>query len=838
MNVEFSEIRVRGQTMASQPLLLMALALATGIVVDRFGGDRLEMLTVVGWWLAALIATLIAAFLYCCRWGRSSLVAMLLGVVCLGGTWHDLNWNYVRRNDLTRYAAETAEPVCLEVVATKASQWSPAPTASPLRAIPAEPRSEVDVRVTRLRNGKRWQTATGEVRLRVNGILPDITPGDELLVFARLSKVSPAMNPGQYDYANTERAAGRHCDLFSQSPACVSVLQSASLLNPQSWLAAAGRWSQRQITRHVGFEQQGIAQALLLGVRGELDDETMDAFMKTGTIHLLVVSGMHVGLLAGIMWFLGGLLPVKQETRFATTVLLVIAYSAVVGWQPSVVRSTALVIMTMLALVQFRQATTVNCLAAAALAVLAINPSELFRAGTQLSFLGVAAVVASAAWFLPANRDDPLERMIENYLGGKDIVLRWIKRRFWGVLFTSFAVLIVITPLVAYHFHIFSPSAFILTPLAWPAMAVALMSGLVICTAAFLLPPLAWCLGKLCGACLLFSEGLIERGSHVPGSYFYNPGPALWWVLMFYGVLGLFAVMPCWRVSLKTQATLAALWIAFGFGVSAWNNEPDGELRCSFVAVGHGTCVVLELPSGQTLLYDAGSLGSPQGTTNTISNYLWSRGITYIDAIVISHADVDHYNALPGLLERFGVGVLYVSPLMFDPWATSGQLTAPNFLKQTIDAAGVPLQEVWMNDRLRVADERVNIEVLHPPQYGVPGRDNANSILLLIEFAGHRILLPGDLEPPGIGTVIAEPPLDVDILLAPHHGSSHSDPPGFADWCTPEWVVLSGRYTADQTQVTTTSYRTRGAEIFHTAENGAVEFTVGPGGIKCASYRQ
>jgi competence protein ComEC len=324
---------------------------------------------------------------------------------------------------------------------------------------------------------------------------------------------------------------------------------------------------------------------------------------------------------------------------------------------------------------------------------------------------------------------------------------------------------------------------------------------------------------------------------HVPFSYFYTAGPALWWVLVFYGALGTMAVVPGWRLVWKWQAAMAALWIAVGLLSSAWQHQPDVELKCSVLAVGHGTCVVLQFPSGETLLYDAGSLGSPQGTTNLISSYLWSQGIRHIDGIVISHADVDHYNALPGLLERFGVGTIYVSPLMFDPWATTGQLTAPNFLKETIDAAGVPMKEVWMNDRLRVADERVNIEVLHPPRFGVPGRDNANSILLAIEFEGHRILLPGDLESPGIETVIAEPPLDVEILLAPHHGSNFSDPPGFAAWCTPEWVVLSGRYTARDTRVTTTSYREAGAEIFHTAESGAVQFTVNFRGITCEPFR-
>jgi competence protein ComEC len=170
------------------------------------------------------------------------------------------------------------------------------------------------------------------------------------------------------------------------------------------------------------------------------------------------------------------------------------------------------------------------------------------------------------------------------------------------------------------------------------------------------------------------------------------------------------------------------------------------NVKLDVFGMGHGTCVVLELPGGQTLICDAGSLGSPEGATRSVASYLWSRGITRIDAVVLSHSDIDHYNAMPGLIERFDVSAVYVSPLMFDPWATDGQLTAPNYLRETLEQAGVPLHEIWMNDRLQVADSEVVIDILHPPRTGVVGRDNANSILLNVQYAGHSVLLPGDLE--------------------------------------------------------------------------------------------
>jgi competence protein ComEC len=824
--------------LATQPLLLVAVAFALGIVADRFGSVLLVSRTASDWWAAAGIATALAIILCHGHYLRTSLVALLFACLFLGGSWHDLRWNYCAKNDLARYAAVTTEPVCLKAIAMTPSSWRPAAETTPLRAIPAEPRSEVEIQVTRLRNGTRWQQASGTVRLRVNGVLPDITPGDQLLVFARLSELRPVMNPGQFDFSLADRAAGHHCELFTQSPACVSVLEPASSLSLETWLAAAGRLCQRQLTRYVGFDQQSMAQALTLGVQGELNDETMDAFMNTGTIHLVVVSGMHVGLIAVLVGLVASFLPVSQSTRLVLIICCVLAYAAIVGPQPSVVRSTIFVVFSLLAIARFRHLNVVNSLAAAALLVMVINPAELLRTGTQLSFLGVAAVVASIAWLWPHDNNNPLERMIASYQTWSETIWNGFKQQVWLVFVASIAAWVVVTPLLLYNFNIISPSSVVLTPLAWLPMSLALVAGLLICTVGFVFAPIAWLLGKVCGICLLLSERIIELGSRVPGSYAYFAGPALWWLIVFYAALACFALLPSWRPNLKNQAILAMLWIAFGLAVSIWNHRSSDQLQCTFLSVGHGTCVVLELPSGETFLYDAGSLGSPEGTTNVISSFLWSQGITHIDAVVISHADVDHYNGLPGLLERFSVDQIFVSPLMFDPWATQGELTAPNFLKEKITQAGVPLEVVWMNDVLPIEDERVNIEVLHPPQFGVAGLDNANSILLLIEFAGQRFLLPGDLESPGIEAVMAEAPLDVDVLLAPHHGSNNSDPPGFANWCTPDWVVLSGRYQPSQTQLTTASYSEAGAQIFHTSRSGAVEFTVSSSGLDCRVFRE
>jgi competence protein ComEC len=348
----------------------------------------------------------------------------------------------------------------------------------------------------------------------------------------------------------------------------------------------------------------------------------------------------------------------------------------------------------------------------------------------------------------------------------------------------------------------------------------------------WLIPPVAVVCGAVCNLSLAGLDGLVHWADSAPGGHFWAAGPAWWWVLGFY--LGLMLVMVHGRALAPLRWQVAALcaWIVLGVVPPTARTWSRDALECSFVAVGHGACVVLEAPTGETVLYDAGALGAPEYATQTIASYLWHRGIRRIDGVVVSHADVDHYNAVPGLLERFPIGAVYVSPMMFDGIGASG--SGPDVLRDAIQAAGVPIREVWSGDRLRVGRE-LALQVLHPPRQGVVGTDNANSITLAVESGGRRVLLPGDLESPGLEDVMAELPYDCDVLLAPHHGSRRSDPPGFAAWSTPEWVVISGG-GGDEVAPVVRTYEQAGASVTRTSDRGTVQFFIWPSEIKIATW--
>lgn len=819
-----------------QPLVVVALAAAAGIALDRFVGDFAVGTGFTVWWLVSI--SCLAAWWCAWRDARTLLATALLlaSTAMMGAAWHDLRWDLFPNHDAGRYAREDSTPACVTAVVLAAPELLPAPRPTPLRAIPGGERSRVELRLTGIRDGTDWLTAAGRCQLVVDGDLLAVAPGDRVQVFGQLRRPSPPMNPGEHDFAADARAERRLASFNAGSPDCVTVAGSSGDWSIARIVAAVRQSGQRLLRTYVGPERSGLAAAILLGDRAELPRENILPFFLTGTIHLLVVSGLNVAILAAGLYAAMRLGWLPRRVALALIMAIVAAYSIVTGAEPPVLRAAVLVVLVCLAAWSGRRGVAFNLLAAATLVVLAMNPSELFQTGTQLSFLCVAVLIWVGIWKgIPGRIPvDPLDRLISAARPWYTKI--WFDALNWTLLLllTSLVVWLATLPIVLYRFHVASPVALLIAPVVWLIALVAMWAGFVTLVCGWLVPWVAVVAGWICSVSLGSLVHVVDWAESLPGSHFWAPGPAPWWVLGFY--LGLIAVMLWGRavLSLRWQVALACLWILAGLAPPLARPWTRGdELRCAFLAMGHGTCVVLETPDGQTLLYDAGSLGPPEFATQSVADYLWHRGMTRIDGIILSHADVDHYNAVPGLVERFSVGAIYVSPMMFDGYGATGSDDAPNVLRSAILAAGVPIHEIWAGDRLHVGD--VSIDVLHPPHDGVVGSDNANSITLAVDYAGRRLLLPGDLETPGLEDVVAELPNDCDVIMAPHHGSRRSDPPGFAAWSTPEWVVISGG--ADSDAAVEYTYMAAGAKVLSTGRLGAIEFAVDRDSIVASSFR-
>jgi len=833
-----AEVSVQGSAASSpapryQPLVLVAVAVCAGIVADRYWARPVGV-----WWALGVVALGAWWLVWRRAWDRAASVAVLLSAAACGGAWHHCRWNLFEQDDVGFYARQRDRPICLEAVATSGTRQMPAPPFDPMRIIPRGESTRVEVAVVALRNRSAWQAASGRARLIVDGHLLGVRAGDRLRVFARLQGLRPPHNPGEFDFAAHHRADRTQGVLRADVPECVSVVRAASVLNWRRWIDALRAGGDRLLWSHLDPRRAALASAVLLGCREEVSAEQTEAFMQTGTVHVLSISGMHVGILAALVFLVMRLLPVSRGAAAAGVGAVVVAYTLLADAEPPAVRAMVLVLVMCDAYRRGRRAFAMNSLAFAALVVLALNPADLFRVGVQLSFLCMMAI----AWF-PALRStpDPTRAAIRRVLYESrnwPVRVLWSARDWaWELTLMGAVIWAVTLPLVMARFHIFSPVAVGLNTVLWLPMTAALWSGLGALALGAAIPAAAAASAWCCDRTLAGLQWGVEAARSLPGSYFWVPGPADWWLVGFYGGLGLLLAFPRLRPPRRWCAALLAGWIGLGFGVPMIPRQGP-QLKCTFLSVGQGCAAVLRLPSGGTMLYDAGAMASPETAAHAVASYLWSEGITHLDAIVLSHADADHYNGVPGVLERFSVGVVYVSAVMFED-----RNAALDALEEAIRRARVPVRTVSGGDQF-AGGEGCRMEVLHPPRRGVLGSDNANSIVLAIEYYGRRILLVGDLEPPGLNELLEEEPWPCDVLLARHHGGGpvgalrDADPSSRIEWewCSPRFVVVSGRIEYNLRRTMPEPVR-RVASIVYTGDIGSVSVILGKMGGFVQTFR-
>jgi len=723
------------------------------------------------------------------RYERCSSVALLLAVAAMGGMLHHGHWNWYRATELSRGLSADKRPVALRGVVLDYPRFLPAKPPGSAFEFERPNQWKVPFRVHQLRNGSTWEPASGDTEIYVSGDELNIRPGDSILVFAQATCSEGALNPGEFDFADWARASRRRTFLRSGFPECLKVVANPTQSSLWEPIRATRHYVSGEIAAAIPPGLDGLAETVFLGRRERLSDATDEAFRQTGTVHLLALSGLHLGILALFAYSLLRLLPGPAWLPAVCLLVMTCSYVILVDARPPIVRASILVGAFCVAMILYRRHMFWNSLAAAWLLVICWSPTEIFQAGTQLSFVAVASLAWLSGYQAIVKKTDPLQDLIE--------VTRPMPVKCWrhgvrwlGQMFVaSLVVWLVTLPLVLFHFHAASPWTIILSPILILPMGCALAGILLLLVTSVVVPIATPMMAWLVSCPLWLMQETVTWTQQHAGLSIWSAGPPGWWVVGFYLVTGTVGcLMITRRVPVRWSVAVVAIWLTVGFvwgTAQAIESHTRDDLVCTLVSVGHGTCVLVELPEGRNLLYDCGRLGSPKRACQSLSAVLWSKGIQHLDAVIISHDDADHYNGLPELLERFSVGAVYCSDLMEK---IPSELVAN--LLEDIRRREIPLRTISAGRSLQAHPE-VGLTVLHPTRKGVLGRDNANSIVLLIEYQGRRILLPGDLESPGTEAVIVEQPIDCDVVMAPHHGSQHSHAEAFYQWCQPEWIVVS-----------------------------------------------
>ncbi len=800
------------------PVVAAASGFAAGIVLDAY--FPVSLLTwhalLLGGWMSWLVAW---------RMGRRRTAAYLLCAACLtaGGLRHHWSQSISTADNIRLFARESPQPVRITGRVISSPEVIPKRDDSFPGTIPHYDRTVCEVACQSLISGETSIQVTGKVRLEVNGHLLNIHVGDSVDVAGLLSRPRGASNPGGFDYRTYLQRRGIDAVLRSDFPDAIRKVDTAPLSwLPRQKLAALRGECEQLLTNRLSPRVAPIAIALLLGDRREVTDDMQTAFVESGTMHFLALSGLHVGILALLLWKTCRLLHLSTLSTSVLVVTALIGYALLTGSRPPVVRATVMAAIIFCGQPWQRQGQLENSLAAAALCLLLWNPAQLFEVGPQLSFLSVLGIAAYARlqnqWRSPDDDDEPAPPKLGSPLAqqiGRVLHVSWMWIRD-GYLLSLFIWCFTV-PLIAANFHVVSPVGLLINVLLLPIVACVLWLGYALLFCGLLLPPLATPIAFLFELGLTALLSTVDIAGRWGWGHWYVPGPPKWWLGGLYLLLtaALFAP-PEGRFNRWGRRGLLC-WLVLG--LAAPTLQPtDAKLRCTFLSVGHGCAIYVELPGGTSLLYDAGQLHDSRRTERTVENAVWASGRTRIDAVVLSHADVDHFNALPGLVEQLQIGGVFCSPTLLDM-----RQPAVAALFDKLSAANVVVRLVGTEDRLRLTDE-VEIEILQPAADAAHETDNANSLVVSIRYRGREILLTGDLEDLGLRKLLDSKPRRVDVLMAPHHGSLNSNSHELARWCRPEWVIVSGG-RRNSTAALETVYGSS-ATVLSTWNSGAITVTI------------
>jgi competence protein ComEC len=803
------------------PLVGAALAVTAGIVLDRYLSLPL-FLTLLATGCSLVVGVVMLAM----RLERFALVSLLLTGVAVGAAYHHYRHDWFPPDNIGNLADETPLLVELRGVIDEEPLHSAAVKNDPLRSRDRGELTMLVLRATQIRRDGAWVDVSGRVQLVTPGTPDDLHVGDELEAVGHLSAIQGPANPGEFDWAGYLRDQGIRSRLVVRKTADgVTRLERGWPESTPGWLAVLRGWGQQSLGRTLPPRTGGLAMALLLGEGSTMTAADWDKYMRTGVIHVLAISGQHLVVLGLFLWWAMRLLRVRQRHAAWTIALFLFGYALLTGGRPPAMRSAFTVGAVTAGVVLRRRVLPANALALSWLAVALLNPMDLFGAGCQLSFLSVAILYWGTRWGSP-RADDPLERLIEESRPAWLRALRGAGRWLGANYAISLLIWLAVTPLAAARYHVVAPCGAVLGPPLTLLTSVALLAGFMQLAAAAVWEPLATPFAWVVHYSLAGCEGLVDLAERFPGAYFHVGDVPEWWLWIFYLALLLFLSNPALRVHWRWAVPAGLGWLCAGLAL-ATVRLPADELRCTFLAVGHGGCIVLETPDGRTLLYDAGAIGGPDCARRQIAPFLWHRGVRRIDEVFLSHGDLDHFNGLTSLLDRFPVAQVTCTP-------TFAQKDTPG-VRATLaelERRGVPVRVVSAGDRLQAGD--VTVEVLHPPPSGPPGNENARSMVLALRHAERTLLLTGDLEGAGLQQVLDQSPRRADVLLAPHHGSPRANTARLADWARPRVVVAA--LGPGDSLAARPAYQKVGAQFLSTWPHGAVTVRTRRGGMVVETF--
>jgi competence protein ComEC len=668
-------------------------------------------------------------------------------------------------------------------------------------------------------------------------------PGDKLALRLNLKHLHNFANPGGYDYVRSQAERGIYARAYVPDDRFMVKLTESSPSFPmaivQEVRSELERFRQRALLWLQGSlppDEAAFYAGLLLGYQNLLSDSWREHLNRAGVTHLLSISGLHMGLVALLVfWIVRQLLRMLfpfvlhrlDDQRIAVWPALMAAatYALIAGFSvPPIWRSMIMLTICFGAAYWYVAADPFSVLAASALVILLVDPNSLWQISFQLTFVCMFAIFSLYPKFEPFHLTSCYPPLARNKFPGR--LIAPFEEAFW----LSLAVNIMVLPLTAYYFQGVSLAGFLANIVLVPLTGfLVLPLGLVSLGVFTFNDKLALPILKLGGFFLEVFQTLLTWFSQLSWSYFWVGSVSILFLVTFYA--GLTLLLTPWR--LKNKAVGIILLIVFGFVMTFAQHvlhRPDelGKLQITSIDVGQGSSTLLRFPSGTTMLVDGGGFYNDAFDVGraVLAPFLWHSGINRLDYIVLSHDHPDHRNGLTFVLSHFDVGCLWESGLTDS--SQSGSELAGIAARRKIPVR--QLSEIFGRHTI----DGCEVQVIHPSSSYLQSRwDGRNlnnvSLVLQVNFGETTLILPGDIDQSVEPLLFRErKPSNQLLLVSPHHGSEHSNPPSLFDDLRPQTVVFSCGYDnlfGFPSPTVLAECRKRNIPVFRTDLQGAIQAT-------------
>jgi len=711
-----------------------------------------------------------------------------------------------------------------------------------LTSDPVSPNKNVlVVQCRRILKNKSFLPVTGNIRLIIPSDV-NFQYGDFIRFHSKIKKIQSFNNPGSFNYQRYLNRQGIYVSGFVADNAGIVLIRHNSANGIKLKLEMFRLYLKHLIYANAPSPQREIIEAMTIGNQKAIPEDVRDNFAKTGTSHILSISGLHIGLVAAGGFFLILLLLKSSEylmlkfniIKIATAAAFipVIIYAMVAGMGTTVLRSTLMALAFLMALIIGRQKDLFNTLFGAALIILILSPESLFDISFQLSFSAVFGIVYMVPKF---------SNILSDFLSSAPYWLKTLLRRLYLFILVSIAATVGTMPIIVFYFNRVSAVTLMANLIVVPLLGMlTLILAMAFILTSIVSPGIAVIFVEAASFFTGISINIINWLANLSWSAFNLTKPTMAEIVLFYIFIFLLieAITPSGKLNqkgfparhplfIKTALFISLVLIFADTAYLIAKEKYTTDLKITAIDVGQGSSTLVQFPRGINMLIDGG--GFPDSSfdmgKSVIAPFLYAKRISNIDIVVLTHPHPDHLQGLIYIVNNFAVKEIWhtgvkTEDALYLLWEKTILEKKPKIKCLSAqyppeNISGVQVQFLWPLHKKIHNDQDASDEDI-----------NDTSLVIKISYGNKSFLFTGDISEQVEANLIASGQnLKSDLLFMPHHGSNHSNSMEFIRAVSCRYAIAS----AGKNNVfhhphpnVLDRYHANGVTLFRTDQQGAI----------------